>query len=553
MLSVEDAEKHSCRRGDTMFDWTGQKLGNYKIMRVLGHGGFADVYLGQQVYLQTYAAIKVLQSRLTDNDLQTFLKEARTVASLAHPHIVRVLEFGEEGHTPYLVMDYCPNNTLRQRHQKGTRVSLFECVSYVKQIAEALQYAHERKIIHRDVKPENMLIGQNNNILLSDFGIATISQSSRYSRRQDIGGTIAYSAPEQLQGKASFASDQYSLAIVLYECLTGKLPYQGSFSEIASQHLVAPVPTIRDVVPSLPIAVEQILQKALAKDPQQRFQNVHDFAIALEQASLGESTLSVVQSGQDDSQTDLSTYIKTQTVTPIDLSSVPTSSISRQTPLLSTSSHPFPYQQTQPVLGNNRNRLFITIIILLVLALGGVSTRAFFFTSARNVQQGNSSPQTVSNEPTNSSPTFVPTPTLTPTLVPTPTFTPTPSPKTLTVKRQLVCTGGLCASTDIQMTVNTFTIDTSLNQTSMMFSLLSAQDCGSAFFSHLNFQDSTGQSYSPGGQVGTFTDFSLAQRQQLNLTATYAFIPTSGSTYTLSTELFCDTANDSYGDAQFTF
>src|SRR5215469_5480203 len=147
------------------------QLGNYRLICLLGQGGFADVYLGEHIYLKTQAAIKVLQMRLGNDELESFLSEARTVARLVHPHIVRVLEFGVEGSTPFLVMDYAPNGTLRQRHPKGTQLWLDTIMHYVRQIAAALQYAHDKKLIHRDVKPENLLLSSNNTILLSDFGI----------------------------------------------------------------------------------------------------------------------------------------------------------------------------------------------------------------------------------------------------------------------------------------------------------------------------------------------------------------------------------------------
>jgi Protein kinase domain len=136
----------------------GQQLGNYRLIRLLGQGGFADTYLGEQIYLKTLAAIKVLQTRLAQGDQQAFYNEARTIANLKHPSIVHVLEFGVEisTNTPYLVIDYCPNGTLRQHHPRGIPLPSAIIVPYVKQVAAALQYAHERKLVHRDVKPENM-------------------------------------------------------------------------------------------------------------------------------------------------------------------------------------------------------------------------------------------------------------------------------------------------------------------------------------------------------------------------------------------------------------
>jgi WD40 repeat protein len=204
-----------------------------------------------------------------------------------HPHIVRVLEFGVEGTTPFLVVDYAPNGTLRKRHPKGSQLSLPIVVSYVLQVADALQYAHDQKVIHRDIKPENMLLGRHNEVLLSDFGIALVAQTSRYQSTQglqEVAGTIAYMAPEQIQSQAGPASDQYSLGIVAYEWLCGTRPFQGSFAEIAVKHTITPPPTLREKLPSLPSTIEDVIMKALAKDPKQRFPSVQEFALALLQA-----------------------------------------------------------------------------------------------------------------------------------------------------------------------------------------------------------------------------------------------------------------------------
>ena len=217
-------------------------------------------------------------------EVEQFRREARTIAHLIHPHIVRVLDFGVEGSTPFLVMDYAPNGTLRKLHPKGTRLSLTTVVTYVRQIAPALQYAHEHKLIHRDIKPENLLVGRANEVLLSDFGIALVGQSSRYQSTRDMAGTIAYMAPEQIEAHPRPASDQYALGIVVYEWLSGDRPFQGSFTEIAIKHSMVPPPSLREKVPDLPDAVEQVVMAALAKDPKERFASVQAFANALEQA-----------------------------------------------------------------------------------------------------------------------------------------------------------------------------------------------------------------------------------------------------------------------------
>jgi serine/threonine protein kinase len=261
----------------------GKRLGNYQIVRLLGEGGFGEVYLGNHIHLGSQAAIKVLNSRLTSREIGPFLVEARTLIRLIHPHIVRVLDFGTEDKTPFLVMDYAPNGTLRQLHPKGKSLPLELIISYVKQVAAALQFAHNEKIIHRDVKPENMLVGARQDILLSDFGIAMIAQSSRYQGMMDIAGTISYMAPEQIQANPRPASDQYSLGIVVYEWLCGDRPFHGSFKEIAIKHAIVAPPSLRERMPPIPATVEKTVFKALAKDPKDRFGSVWEFAVALEQ------------------------------------------------------------------------------------------------------------------------------------------------------------------------------------------------------------------------------------------------------------------------------
>src|SRR5581483_2930058 len=161
-----------------MSDRVGQQWGNYRLTRLLGQGGFAEVYQGQHLRLNMFAAIKILHTHLSEEGTEAFQREAQVIAELIHPHIVRVLDFDVREGIPFLVLDYAPNGSLRQRHPRGTRLPLNQVVHYIKDVASALQYAHDRKIIHRDVKPENMLLGSDDNILLSDFGIATIAHST---------------------------------------------------------------------------------------------------------------------------------------------------------------------------------------------------------------------------------------------------------------------------------------------------------------------------------------------------------------------------------------
>jgi ABC-type transport system substrate-binding protein/serine/threonine protein kinase len=268
-------------------DRLGQQLGSYRLVSLLGQGGYAEVYLGQHVRFKQQAAIKVLHAHLSGVEAEHFQQEAETIATLAHPSIIRVFDFDVQEGIPFLVMDYAPNGSLRQRYPKGKLVPLTQIVSCVKQVAAALQYAHDKKFIHRDVKPENMLIGQHQEVLLSDFGIATIahSTSSLSASAEGTSGTLAYMAPEQIEGHPRAASDQYALGVVVYEWLCGERPFEGSVSELIAQQLsVLPLP-LHERTPQIPPEVEQVVLRALAKDSKARFASIQDFSRTFEQAS----------------------------------------------------------------------------------------------------------------------------------------------------------------------------------------------------------------------------------------------------------------------------
>ncbi len=267
-----------------MPDRIGQQLGNYRLVSWLGQGGYAEVYLGQHMRFNMQAAVKVLHAHLSGKDAERFQQEAETIAKLAHPSIVRVSDFDVQEGAPFLVMDYAPNGSLRRRHPAGEVVPLSQIVSYVKQVADALQYAHEHKVVHCDVKPENMLLGPREEVLLSDFGIATVAHSTVSLRAEAVVGSFAYMAPEQIQGQPRPASDQYALGVTVYEWLCGERPFSGSFTELVTQHLWESPPTLLGRAPVISPEVEQVVLRALAKDPKQRFSSVTAFAEALEQA-----------------------------------------------------------------------------------------------------------------------------------------------------------------------------------------------------------------------------------------------------------------------------
>src|SRR6266567_7430456 len=272
-------------------------IDNYRLIRVLGGGAFAYVYLGEHLYLKRLAAIKVMRTVLNDREKERFLEEARLLAHLAHPNIVPVHEFAVTAnvHTaesrtfteyaPYLVMDFAPGNSLRTLHPAGSRLSIDVVVGYIKHIAAALQYAHNKGIIHRDVKPENCLLNEQGVVMLSDFGMALFAPTPDLLSTQQVAGTVPYTAPEQLRGKSGFASDQYSLGVITYEWLCGHRPFEGEMVDVIMQHVSSPPPDLRLQNPAISPDVEAVVLKALAKNPQQRYPSVQAFANALEHAS----------------------------------------------------------------------------------------------------------------------------------------------------------------------------------------------------------------------------------------------------------------------------
>jgi serine/threonine protein kinase len=272
-----------------ILDRTGQRIDNYQLLQKLGGGSFGQVYLAQDLRRKTKVAIKILDPFTTQKERDQFFDEVRSLVRLRHPNIVSVIDFGIDKMTssPFIVMEYAPNGSLRQRHH-GQQLPFTTIVQYVKQIASALQYAHDDQLIHRDVKPDNIFIGSIGELLLGDFGIVVLSSSGRVSLQQaeaETIGTALYMAPEQIKGKPSRSSDQYALAVMTYEWLCGRPPFTGGRIELYGQHLHASPQPITEIVPAIPTKVEQVVLKALAKEVKDRFPTIQDFADALEEAS----------------------------------------------------------------------------------------------------------------------------------------------------------------------------------------------------------------------------------------------------------------------------
>ena len=254
-------------------------IGNrYQIVKLLGRGGMADVYLAYDVILKREVAVKVLKSDMSGDDiaLERFKREAGAVTQLSHPNIVDVYDVGDDGDKHYIVMEYVKGYTLKQLIKKRGPIPYKEAVWLMKQLAGALMEAHRNNVIHRDVKSQNVLIKDDGTVKLSDFGIALASGAMQITHKDSVLGSVHYLAPELAQGKqATMQSDIYSLGIVFFELLTGDVPYKADNAiQVALQHIKGTIPPVRQFDPDIPQSVENIVIKATAKNPAKRYRNI---------------------------------------------------------------------------------------------------------------------------------------------------------------------------------------------------------------------------------------------------------------------------------------
>ena len=280
-----------------MSDLVGQRLGQYQVLELIGQGGMARVYKGYQPSLQRYVAIKVIPAQVDNSPDNTFVKrfttEARLVARLTHPNIVPIHDYGEDKAWAFIVMEYIAGGTLRERiieaEAQHTRLDLPLVLDLLSQAAMALDCAHRNSVVHRDVKPGNMLLRTEDHLLLSDFGIAAILEANQNLTRTGASvGTPQYMAPEQGTpgGVVDARTDIYALGIVLFQCVTGRLPFNADapvgiiYKQIHEQ---PPRPAV--LVPGLPPLIEQIILRAMAKDPRARYQDAREMGAQLHTAA----------------------------------------------------------------------------------------------------------------------------------------------------------------------------------------------------------------------------------------------------------------------------
>jgi len=267
----------------------GQKINErYEIIKTIGEGGMANVYLANDTILDRKVAVKVLRGDLSNDEkfIRRFKREALSVSNLSHPNIVEVYDVGEEDGNYYIVMEYIEGKTLKQLLQKRGALTLTEVIDIMSQLTDGLSHAHEAYIIHRDIKPQNIMIEDNGLVKITDFGIAMALNSTQLTQTNSVMGSVHYLPPEQANGKGSTVkSDIYSLGILMYELLTGSVPFKGDNAvEIALKHMKEKLPSIRKQNPTIPQSIENIVLKATAKNPKNRYDTVREMYNDLETA-----------------------------------------------------------------------------------------------------------------------------------------------------------------------------------------------------------------------------------------------------------------------------
>ncbi|MBQ9013927.1 MAG: Stk1 family PASTA domain-containing Ser/Thr kinase [Bacilli bacterium] len=252
----------------------------YEILKLIGEGGMANVYLARDTILDRKVAVKILRGDLADDEkfVRRFQREAISASSLSHTNIVEIYDVGEDDGNFYIVMEYIEGKTLKQLIKKRGVLSLPETIDIMMQLLDAIASAHDSYIIHRDIKPQNIMIKDNGLVKITDFGIAMALNSGALTQTNSVMGSVHYLPPEQASGKGStIRSDIYSLGILMFEMLTGKVPFKGDTAvEIALKHMKESLPSVREINPVVPQSVENIILKAAAKNPKNRYKDVRE-------------------------------------------------------------------------------------------------------------------------------------------------------------------------------------------------------------------------------------------------------------------------------------
>ncbi len=420
-----------------MLDLIGKPFGQhgqYIITALLGEGGMAAVFRAQQLSVKRDVAIKVIKTGLLNVSefARRFEREAETVAALDHIHILKVFDYGQQGDMVYLVMQLLSGGSLADLIMRSGGLSVTQTSQLLNQMAAALDYAHGQSIVHRDMKPHNVLLDQQGNAFLTDFGIAKLRNTSGTALTQSGGtlGTPAYMSPEQWRGEAVDArADIYALGIIVFEMLTGRVPFEGDTAfGLMHKHVYEPIPPIRDIKPDLPLSVERVINKALAKDKEQRFESAGALAAAFQQA--------ISDDGWDENRT------------PEAVIAAPRSTIR-----LTTSPAPVAESAPEPPSAARRTNLPVLLLAaVLVLALIGIG--AFLLSQNNATAEATNTAQALiaaQASQTAAAPTFTDVPSATATLTPSATASPTVTPS-MTASATATLTATLTATATASLT-----------------------------------------------------------------------------------------------------
>ncbi len=384
-------------------DRTGKIVRNYRVLRTLSNNRLVDVYLAQQPESKAQVVLKVFPTLLSPHDQNLFLSQAQALAHLTHPNIVPLLDYGVEDALCFLVIAYVPDETLYQRYPPGSRLSVSQVLPFVKQLAAALSYAHARNIVHQNIKPENMFLERNGNVVLTNFALPVIlSHASAQEKAENV------LAPEQVWGEASPMSDQYAFACVVYEWLTGQ---HLAASKMENQNGDTAPASLREHLAMLPPLVADVVQTALRRNPQQRFNSVSAFATAFEQAHAESQGLSVVPAES----------ISAPQVPVLRVQDAPLEQFYASVPsgprLQRASESSAPSERGKSKGWGKKGWLvFMPVLLILLFLLGTFAGRLLLAS-----HNGNTQVRRTGGGSQHTTPTLVPTPTLTP----LPTATPT--------------------------------------------------------------------------------------------------------------------------------
>lgn len=361
--------------------------GRYKILKLIGGGGMSNVYLAHDIILSRDVAIKILRYDLSNEEElhRRFQREALSATSLTNPNIVSIYDVGEDGDMHYIVMEYIKGKTLKQYIQEFSPLSAARSVHIMKQLTSAIAHAHENGIIHRDIKPQNILMDEEGNVKITDFGIATSLGATSFTQTNSVIGTVHYLSPEQARGGvATMKSDIYALGIVFYELLTGELPFSGeSAVSIALKHLQAETPSVREFDASIPQSVENIVLKATTKDQNHRYSNAEEMEEDLNTClSLQRVNEPKFMPPVDDGATKLIPIIKDPKPVPVPVQE-PSTGITEQT--VRIDSKPPAEEETKPSKQKKKKKKWPLIVGLLILLTIGAVVAAALLTPNRVV------------------------------------------------------------------------------------------------------------------------------------------------------------------------